>query len=154
MRRLLILAAFSATGCTGHPRAPKSADSTAAAPPAIRTNRTMYVARGTSEGKTWKIEIYEDGIRLTDSSRPAVVFPPGRVDGNDSASIWTAKRQGTAPNTLNLALIRMNCSDGHSDTVFPYKAAVILDGAQRMGCATGGPPRPAPRAGGAAPHQP
>ncbi len=153
MRRLLILATV-ATACSGHPRATKSADTTAAAQPGTSTSRTMYVARGTSEGKSWKIEIYEDGIRLTDASRPAIVFPPGRVDGNDSASIWTAKRQGSAPNALNLALLRMTCSDGHSDTVFPYRAAVILDGAQRMGCATGGPPRPAPRAGGAAPHQP
>ena len=153
MRRLVILAAALAAGCGGRPAARKSTDSTAAAQPVISGTRTMFVARGTSDGKPWKIEVFEDGIRLTDATQPAVVFPPGRVDGSDSASIWTAKRLGGAPNTINLALVRMTCSDGHSDTVFPYRAAVILDGAQRMGCGSGGP-TPAPRAGGAAPHRP
>lgn len=155
MRTLLILTALAVAACGGQPRpAKRAADTSAAAPPGISTTRTIYVARGTSDGKPWKVEVYEDGIRLTDASQPAVVFPPGRVDGSDSASIWTAKRLGGAPNTINLALARMSCSDGHSDTVFPYRAALIVDGARRLGCGSGGPPTPAPRAGGAAPHRP
>lgn len=155
MRRLVILAAVLVAACGSRPPRPtKTADSSAAAQPAITARHTMFVARGISEGKPWKIEVFEDGIRLTDGSGAPVVFPPGRVDGNDSASIWTAKRLGGTPNTINLALVRMSCSDGHSDTAFPYRAAVILDGTQRMGCGSGGPPTPAPRAGGAAPHRP
>ena len=82
MRRLVILAAALAAGCAGHPAARKSTDSTAAAAPRISGTRTTFVARGTSDGKPWTIEVFEDGIRLTDAPKPAVVFPPGRVDGN------------------------------------------------------------------------
>ena len=59
MRTLLILTTLAVAACGSPPRpTKKSADTSTAAQPAISTTRTIFVARGSSDGKPWKVEVY------------------------------------------------------------------------------------------------
>ncbi len=110
--------------------------------PVISDTHAIYVARGT--GNTpWTLEVFGEGIRYRWPDNPAgVVFPAGRVDGNDSSSTWLTKRSGPGPKNIQMQILRLSCVDPKTFLVSAYRVALVVDGVQRQGCAMAGP-RPA-----------
>ncbi|HEY2804950.1 MAG TPA: hypothetical protein VGI92_03740 [Gemmatimonadales bacterium] len=163
----LILAPLALAGCSRSDRSAQGAGRTplsdtvpqaARQPdPVITDTRSIYAAHGLANGPPWTVDLFGQGIRYKGPGREnGVVFGPGRVDGNDSASSWVSKRMGPAPNSIIIEFRRLNCTDGHSDTTYRYQVRLTVDGTQYRGCASGGPPdaTPAPPAARGRPHQP
>lgn len=109
-------------------------------PPVITDSHTIYEARNFRAGPFWTIEIFGQGIRYRwDGNRQGVMFGAGRVEGDDSLSVWTAKRNSSdPPRSLQLQILRLNCSDGPNGIVSDYSVALIVDGKAFQGCADRG----------------
>lgn len=120
------------------------------------TLQPIYVAHGIKTGPFWTVTIFGEGIRYRwADNRKGVVFTAGRVDGADSMSTWTAKRSGEGPRSIQLEILRLNCTDGATDSVYKYRAALMIDGReQRIGCAKAGPAAPPLQQPGTAPAAP
>ena len=151
MRRLskgVLIAVLSLVACRkGDPaETPAGAvDSTSAnlAPspePAITDSHTIYEARNHRGGQFWTVEIFGQGIRYRwEGNREGVMFGAGRVEGDDSSSVWTAKRVSpNPPRSLQLQIVRMSCSDGPNGIVSDYRVALLVDGRGHAGCADRG----------------
>jgi uncharacterized membrane protein len=117
----------------------------ARADPIITDSQAIFLAHGLESGPAWRVEIYGEGIRYRGpESAGGVVFPAGRVDGDDSASVWSSKRYGDeGPHSIHLEFLRRQCSDGATSTAWPYSVALVVDDAARQGCASKGPGAPA-----------
>ena len=117
-----------------------SAASTAPKPdPVITDSHTIYEAHSLAHTPFWTVEIFGQGIRYRwADNRAGVVFGAGRVEGGDSASVWTAKRTAaTGPAALQIELLRGRCDDG-SSTPSDYRVALVVDGRPVQGCANRG----------------
>ena len=87
----------------------------------------------------WRVDVTSGGlVYLPTQQGGAVRFPPGRVDGGDSASVWKSTRTGAGPKVLELHLLRFVCHDPKNPAnTFPYSAELVLDGRPGIhGCAT------------------
>jgi uncharacterized membrane protein len=107
--------------------------------PAITDSHTIYEARSLAAQPFWAVDIFGQGIRYrTATDSTGVVFGAGRVEGDDSASTWTAKRNAAnGPKSLQLRILRMSCTGGTGGTQ-PYRVALLVDGQAFQGCARRG----------------
>lgn len=149
--RLFLVVALLAAACTTREQRdapPAAADSAGATPPTAADDpvitdsvNAIYIAHGMRNGPAWTLSVFGEGIRYRWAGNPGgVVFPAGRVDGGDSASIWTAKRTGDLPRAISMQLLQLPCTDGATDTVYQFRVALMIDNRdQRLGCAKLGP---------------
>lgn len=130
----------AATGGAGASPDTSSASTTPTPDPAITDSHTIYQARSLANAPFWTVDIFGEGIRYRwEGNRAGVVFGAGRVEGGDSASVWTAKRNAaTGPRALQLELLRGRCTDGSSGPVSDYRVALVVDGQPFQGCANRG----------------
>jgi uncharacterized membrane protein len=108
--------------------------------PAITDSHTIYEARSLAGQPSWAVDIFGQGIRYrTATDSTGVVFGAGRVEGDDSASTWTAKRNAaTGPKSLQLQILRMRCTGSSTGTAEAYRVALLVDGQPFQGCAKRG----------------
>jgi uncharacterized membrane protein len=144
MRAGLVIAAALAGGCSDRSSAGKNeallTDTSAAgryrasvAMAEIDTS-VLMVARGADPH--WRVNIMPGGLRyLTPSHMDGFLFPAGKVDGEDSSSVWSTTRIGAGPKSLRLHLRKQPCTDAFSGLAFEYHAEVTIDGTKMVGCA-------------------
>ena len=150
-RRWTVVAGLLIAACSrGGEQSSPDSSATVNRPPStvITDSATIYEARGPG----WHLEIYGEGIRYTGpEDSTGVLFPAGRVDGNDSASTWSSKRTGSrAPYGVRAEFLRTSCAFG--GTSYRYRAVVVIDNEPRQGCAQAGT-APRPPATAAPPHR-
>lgn len=82
----------------------------------------------------WSVEIAPEGLRYSD---------PENIDGTAFAAKSVAAEGGRrwsgelASQPLTLLVVPGTCSDGMSDTVYPYRATLVRAGQTLNGCARG-----------------
>lgn len=136
----VILMLASIAGCVRRPADDRTvvADSTKAPAPAAAASRaglviTEWVALGNEP--FWNVSIMPDSIVWrTPEHLQGIHFPPAARERSGNVIRWQTARTG-APDSLDLSIERMTCSDGMSDRVYPYKATLRLDAQTFTGCA-------------------
>jgi uncharacterized membrane protein len=80
----------------------------------------------------WSVYVEDQGLRYTTPENLKGTRFPARRTTEGEAQVWSGTYEG-GPFTLRIA--PGTCSDGMSDTVYPYSAQVTLAGEIRKGCA-------------------
>ena len=94
---------------------------------------TEWVALGNEP--FWNVRIMPDSIVWrTPEHLEGIHFPPAVPESVAGEIRWRTQRSGT-PSSLELSITRMECSDGMSDRVYPFKATLRLDSETFTGCA-------------------
>jgi uncharacterized membrane protein len=103
--------------------------------PSASDTVTLLVAGSTSPW--WRVDIMQGAlrVRLDERDVAGTLFPPGRVDGVDSNSVWTTSRRGSGLHDLTLRMRRQECRDPGVTQPYPYRVDVTVDGRHFTGCA-------------------
>ena len=107
----------------------------------ITTSRGISVQRHNSFRCTgtepfWSLDIAENGITFQTPESGPVTYPfTPPVSKGDVIEFFTSLGSGSGKNNLKIILKPGNCSDGMSETVYPYSVEVELDGQTLRGCA-------------------
>lgn len=121
---LLVLAALAACKPAEQPAAPASPVMTVSAmPPRMQ-------ALGTEP--FWSVEIAPDGLRYSDPENIEGTAFAATAVPDGAGGRWTGTLRGQP---LTLLVLPGACSDGMSDTVYPFKATLERGGQTLSGCA-------------------
>lgn len=112
------LALFTACGSTG------KGDLSAS------TAENSYNCVGTEP--FWNVKVEASGITFLLMGEEAVAYPYKAARKQGAAQIYETAAQGSR---LKLSITEEGCSDGMSDTHYPYKVTVEKDGTTYQGCA-------------------
>jgi len=84
----------------------------------------------------WSIDISESGITFQTPDAGPVTYPfTPPINKGDVIEFFTSLGSGGDQSTLKIILRPGTCSDGMSDTVYPYSVEAALDGRSLRGCA-------------------
>lgn len=138
---LAILVALAALGGCGS-RTPSEdgasrPESSAATPPPPAFDSTL-VALGNEP--FWNVRVAANEIVYTvPEHQEGYRFPSARAVMEGDARVYRTRRQDSAgdtgPRTLELQIWQAPCSDGMSDRQYAMRAALLIDGESRSGCA-------------------
>ena len=93
----------------------------------------VYPMRLVGTEPFWGATISETRITLSGVDRPETSFPAGERRVTGAGASWSTRSPtGT---TLHVDLVRETCSDGMSDRVYPFRAAVHYGAETLNGCA-------------------
>jgi len=124
----LILVALLLGSCTSGPP-PSSSGRGLAAPVSV-----SYRCTGTEP--FWSVAISPAGIVFQSPEVAPVTYPfVASKKSGQTIEFLTSLNFGSEKSTLKVILTPGNCSDGMSDTIYPFIAVVIRDGQQLRGCA-------------------
>ena len=95
----------------------------------------MFECRGTEP--FWAISMEPDAIIYSEPGTEKLYFPyQDPIEQEKGTLVFkTYIQEGNKSTRLQIILTKEECSDGMSDTVYPYTAEVELDGKQLKGCA-------------------
>jgi uncharacterized membrane protein len=111
-----------------HPSEPASAP-VSAAPEDFSGS---FDARGTDP--SWTLKIRHDTVQLNRPDRKTVVAISAGVSRAGSSAMWEAQTAATGE-LVKVTINQAKCSDGLSDTAYPYRATVQVGGETLTGCA-------------------
>ncbi|HRD80189.1 MAG: hypothetical protein IAE84_03505 [Saprospiraceae bacterium] len=80
----------------------------------------------------WNVKVEASGITFLLMGEEAVVYPYKAARKEGAAQVYETAVQGSR---LKLSISEEGCSDGMSDTNYPYKVTVEKDGTTYQGCA-------------------
>jgi putative lipoprotein len=96
-----------------------------------------FRARGADPG--WSVAVTARMILLQQEEEPArIEFPVVRAQLVGGRRLYTTRTTQPVPHTLELALEERRCSEPGSGEIFPFTAAITLDGRTLHGCASEG----------------
>ena len=98
-------------------------------------NQDMFECRGTEP--FWAISMEPDAIIYSEPGTEKLYFPyQDPIEQEKGTLVFkTYIQEGNKSTRLQIILTKEECSDGMSDTVYPYTAEVELDGKPLKGCA-------------------
>ena len=118
-------------------RSPRPADSTIAIP--FDSQRERVVApiplplRALGTEPFWALDIDSTGLRfITPDDTSGIRFPPRAPSAIGDTVVWAGQTERA---DVEARIWRGQCSDGMSDRVYPYVAAVRIAGTSYRGCA-------------------
>lgn len=115
---ITLLALFTACGTPG------KVDSSAT------TAENSYNCIGTEP--FWNVKVEASGITFLLMGEEAVAYPYKAARKQGAARVYETSAQGSR---LKLSITEEGCSDGMSDTHYPFKVTVEKDGTTYQGCA-------------------
>jgi len=80
----------------------------------------------------WNVKVEASGITFLLMGEDAVTYPYKTARQQGAAQVYETTVQGSR---LKLSITEESCSDGMSDTQYPYKVTVEKDGTTYQGCA-------------------
>lgn len=80
----------------------------------------------------WNVKVEASGIRFQLAGEDAVTYPYKAASRQGAAQVYETTAQGSR---LKVSITQEGCSDGMSDTQYPYKVTVEKDGTTYQGCA-------------------
>ena len=89
-------------------------------------------ARGTDP--SWTLKIRHDTLQLNRPDRKTVVAVSAGVSRAGSSAMWEAQTAATGE-LVKVTLSQAKCSDGPSNSAYPYRATVQVSGETLTGCA-------------------
>lgn len=155
MGSVVVLPVMVASACGGEPRAPVAdtasapipvaAAATDSAPGAATAGETSTLPQGTPDRAGefklsgnepfWNVRISKAGLRFTTPDyKDGILFPSTPPDIAGATLRWVALTAAPNAHTLEVTLEEKRCQDSMADKVWTHTAAVVFDGATRMGC--------------------
>ncbi|HEX7947043.1 MAG TPA: hypothetical protein VF495_20435 [Phenylobacterium sp.] len=139
-RTLGLAAALALAACQA--KAPAPAEPPVRDPAgAVMDISQPLTARGTEP--FWSLTINGSQFRLTRPDHPDLAIEAGGAVIQSGRATWVAK--GAGGEQVTVVLYASDCSDGMSDTKYPYAAEVVMLNESLRGCAgkTASLPKPA-----------
>ncbi|HCF24667.1 MAG TPA: hypothetical protein DER67_03885 [Novosphingobium sp.] len=142
MRSVVVLALLLVAGCDRKTTVEiRSGPESAATPAADATGQIevkladpakekRYQALGTEP--FWSVEIAPGKLRYSTPDNPDGIVFPASESAQGTGTRYSGMMDGKA---LSVTIEPGPCSDGMSDTAYPYKAVLTIEGRTEQGCA-------------------
>jgi uncharacterized membrane protein len=91
----------------------------------------------------WSVDITPEGILYrTPENMDGVRFPPAPAQAEGSGRRYSVTSTAPESHTLEISVLPGSCSDGMSDSTYPFTVRVVMDQRELRGC---GRPMPPPQ---------